>query len=414
MNSIGKIEDYSCHGRYNDDGKPTHTSEEQKRVENLVDKLYRKRVELRNKQLLNLFRNEHICYLQDSLFMGLNERMAVLDSSRPWLVYWIAHSLALLGKQKFLRDNDYKIVDFLKRCRSLDGGYGGGPQQEGHLAATYAATNALITIGGAIAYESFDREAIRKFLLSMQQSDGSFTMHASGEVDIRGAYCALSVAKILNMPIYSDCSSSSGQQEKGDGLFAKTADWILSCQTYEGGFGAAPGHEAHGGYTFCGVATLVFLNQLHRCNIDALIRWTANKQLQFEGGFSGRTNKLVDGCYSFWNGAVIPIIQTWLNKSESKQFHQWLINQEALQKYILICCQDNRGGLWDKPGSSRDFYHTCYTLSGLSLAQNSFETNIIVGDASNSVEPMHPLFNVTLDCLAEAKEYFLNMDQTKV
>lgn len=29
MNSIGKIEDYSCHGRYNDDGKPTHTSEEQ-------------------------------------------------------------------------------------------------------------------------------------------------------------------------------------------------------------------------------------------------------------------------------------------------------------------------------------------------------------------------------------------------
>lgn len=88
-------------------------------------------------------------------------------------------------KFSYVGDNDYKIVDFLKRCRSLDGGYGGGPQQEGHLAATYAATNALITIGGAIAYESFDREAIRKFLLSMQQSDGSFTMHASGEVDIR-------------------------------------------------------------------------------------------------------------------------------------------------------------------------------------------------------------------------------------
>ena len=29
----------------------------------------------------------------------------------------------------------------------------------------------------------------------------------------------------------------------------------------------------------------------------------------FEGGFQGRTNKLVDGCYSFWVGALIPLIQ---------------------------------------------------------------------------------------------------------
>ena len=29
-----------------------------------------------------------------------------------------------------------------------------------------------------------------------------------------------------------------------------------------------------------------------------------------EGGFMGRTNKLVDGCYSFWQGAVFPILQT--------------------------------------------------------------------------------------------------------
>ena len=27
-----------------------------------------------------------------------------------------------------------------------------------------------------------------------------------------------------------------------------------------------------------------------------------------EGGFMGRTNKLVDGCYSFWQGAVFPIL----------------------------------------------------------------------------------------------------------
>ncbi len=27
-----------------------------------------------------------------------------------------------------------------------------------------------------------------------------------------------------------------------------------------------------------------------------------------EGGFAGRTNKLVDGCYTFWQGALVPLI----------------------------------------------------------------------------------------------------------
>lgn len=28
-----------------------------------------------------------------------------------------------------------------------------------------------------------------------------------------------------------------------------------------------------------------------------------------EGGFMGRTNKLVDGCYSFWQGGLFPLLQ---------------------------------------------------------------------------------------------------------
>lgn len=28
-----------------------------------------------------------------------------------------------------------------------------------------------------------------------------------------------------------------------------------------------------------------------------------------EGGFMGRTNKLVDGCYSFWQGGIFPLLQ---------------------------------------------------------------------------------------------------------
>ena len=42
-------------------------------------------------------------------------------------------------------------------------------------------------------------------------------------------------------------------------------------------------------------------------------RWTANKQMKFEGGFQGRTNKLVDGCYSFWQGGAFPLLHMILS-----------------------------------------------------------------------------------------------------
>lgn len=63
-----------------------------------------------------------------------------------------------------------------------------------------------------------------------------------------------------------------------------------------------------------------------------------------------------------------------------------LFNQSALQEYILICCQHNNGGLFDKPGKPRDVYHTCYTLSGLSAAQHSvnFKTHV-VGPTENKL-----------------------------
>lgn len=80
-------------------------------------------------------------------------------------------------------------------------------------------------------------------------------------------------------------------------------------------------------------------------------RWIINKQTSLEGGFQGRTNKLVDSCYSFWQGATFLIIQDMLEK-EGKIYnpYYWLFNQETLQEYILICCQHLQGGFADKPG----------------------------------------------------------------
>lgn len=64
---------------------------------------------------------------------------------------------------------------------------------------------------------------------------------------------------------------------------------------------------------------------------------------------------------------------------------KWLFNQQALQEYILCCCQDKYGGLIDKPERKRDYYHTCYGLSGLSVAQFSFTNEIIVGPLENKL-----------------------------
>lgn len=85
-------------------------------------------------------------------------------------------------------------------------------------------------------------------------------MHVDGEVDVRGAYCAISCAKLVNI---------SEELEKE--LFKDTAKWVASCQTYEGGFGGAPDLEAHGGYAFCGIASLVMLGGTHLFNCEMFL-----------------------------------------------------------------------------------------------------------------------------------------------
>lgn len=77
--------------------------------------------------------------------------------------------------------------------------------------------------------------------------------------------------------------------------------------------------------------------------------------MKYEGGFQGRTNKLVDGCYSFWQGGLVQVIQMLIEKNCSEEGYtinidDLLFHREALQEYILICCQKANGGLVDKPG----------------------------------------------------------------
>ena len=383
-----------------------------------------------------LMRERHVAYLMKGLG-GLGGSYVALDASRPWLCYWVLHGMDLLDALPEEKIDD--CVATLARCRSPTGGYGGGPQQLAHCAPTYAASLAIAVLGTRRAYESVDRKGLYAFLLSMKDPSGGFRMHDDGEVDVRGTYTALAVAALFNVLT----------PELAEGAAA----YALRCQTYEGGFGGEPGVEAHGGYVFCALAALVILNATDAVDLDALERWLARRQTRVEGGFQGRTNKLVDGCYSFWQGGTLALVahvrKGHTRSDEAPPGLVWrpggrapppappppaddldldldldldgsrgptLGDERALQRYILLCAQVYpEGGLRDKPGKNRDYYHTCYCLSGLAASQRLYgddASTVVYGDPGNLLHETHPVFNVRVDKVARAAAFFAGLPHT--
>ncbi|XP_042177352.1 protein farnesyltransferase subunit beta [Oncorhynchus tshawytscha] len=387
-----------CHTaeKYTDDGVETVTSVEQRKVERSIQEVVSVYKQIHSLPQPTLLRDQHYQYLKKGL-RHLSDAYECLDASRPWLCYWILHSLELL-EEPVPTAIASDVCKFLAQCQSPTGGFAGGPCQAAHLAPTYAAVNALCIIGTQEAYNIIDREKLLSFLFSVKQPDGSFVMHIGGEVDVRSTYCAASVASLTNIMTPT--------------LFQDTPTWIVSCQNWEGGLGGVPGLEAHGGYTFCGMAALVILGKEHMLDLKSLLRWVASRQMRYEGGFQGRCNKLVDGCYSFWQAGLLPLLHRALFKGgdSTLSLQKWMFEQQALQEYILLCCQNPAGGLLDKPGKSRDFYHTCYCLSGLSVAQHfgnmDLHHELIVGREENRLAPSHPVYNICPEKVAQAIQHF--------
>ena len=57
--------------------------------------------------------------------------------------------------------------------------------------------------------------------------------------------------------------------------------------------------------------------------MDSLVRWLAEMQGSYVdlGGFRGRTNKLVDGCYSWWVGGCFPLVEGLLELEKTGHAH---------------------------------------------------------------------------------------------
>lgn len=160
---------------------------------------------------------------------------------------------------------------------------------------------ALVTLGGEAALGTVNRQGMQHFLQAMAvpaAEGGGFRVCQGGEVDVRGCYTAMAIAHML------------GLDKANLAVRANMGDYLRTCQTYEGGIGGEPGSEAHGGYTYCGLAAACLAGCTHMLDMPALHSWAVSMQGEMEGGFKGRTNKLVDGCYSFWQGSLSALIQT--------------------------------------------------------------------------------------------------------
>ena len=72
-----------------------------------------------------------------------------------------------------------------------------------------------------------------------------------------------------------------------------------------------------------------------------------HRQMSVEGGFQGRTNKLVDGCYSYWMGALFVIMQAYLLDSDlmADQSCQSLMNPGKGAKDQVLMLMLSQAGL---------------------------------------------------------------------
>ncbi|XP_074280664.1 geranylgeranyl transferase type-1 subunit beta isoform X1 [Silene latifolia] len=221
-----------------------------------------------------------------------------------------------------------------------------------HLASTYCALCILKMLGDD--FSLVNSESITRTMRNLQQPDGSFIpIHTGAESDLRFLYCAAAISCMLN-----DWSGVDKDKAK---------EYILNCQSYDGGFGLSPGLESHGGATFCAIASLRLMgfiddNLLNKSvsssiiNVPMLLDWVIQRQA-LDGGFQGRANKPSDTCYAFWIGGVLKILG-------GSQF----VHREALRDSLLTC-QSQYGGFSKFRGQLPELYHSYYGFSAFSLLE---------------------------------------------
>jgi len=278
---------------------------------------------------------------------------ALTEHLRMSGVYWSVTALSLLLPPEQVdermgltspKDGRPAIVDWVFDCFDTEsGGFAGNVGHDAHLLYTLSAIQ-ILAVADRLQDERLQKEAIVKFVVDLQQKDGSFAGDRWGEIDTRFTYCALSTLSIL------DCLDTVN--------VLQAAEYIMQCRNLDGGFGSVIGAESHAGQVFCCIGALSIAQCLHMLGedgTDLLGWWLAERQVD-SGGLNGRPEKQADVCYSWWILSALSIMGkiSW-------------INGDKLASFVLKCQDDEDGGIADRPDDMADVFHTFFGVAGLSL-----------------------------------------------
>lgn len=276
--------------------------------------------------------------------LDMMNALSAIDAEKKEIIEWI-YSLQVLPKTG---DDNFDHCGF-RGCSTLGNVFDSEKAREqpipydgGHVAMTYTALATLLILGDDLS--RVNKKTVLAGLKHQQLPDGSFRpVSEPSENDMRFVYCASCICYILD--------DWSGMDTE------KAAHYIKRSVTYEGAIGQGPYLEAHGGSTFCGVASLVLMQKLDSMfsakELKKLRHWCVSRQLS---GFQGRPNKPVDTCYSFWVGATLELLGAYR-----------FVNSECNKAFLMDTQQPITGGFSKWPSHSPDALHAYFGVCGLSL-----------------------------------------------
>ncbi|KAK3303090.1 terpenoid cyclases/protein prenyltransferase alpha-alpha toroid [Chaetomium strumarium] len=265
------------------------------------------------------------------------------------------------------------------------------------------------------AFSGVDRVQTLRWLRRLQRQDGSFGevlkllpghgWFIGGGYDMRYCYIAAAIRWVLRGDVRE---GEPGWVEDFD--TERLAEYILSSQTYDGGFAGSSQEEPHAGYAYCAISALSLLDRPvegstapHRSevlysgirNMPGLIHWLSSRQFVYlepeppssdaeygereedeEVNFllpkrlsdlslsenlryvacNGRCNKVADTCYTWWVAAALAN----LGKGD-------LLDWQPLRRFLLEKMAHRIGGFGKHPGGPPDVYHSCFGLTALAV-----------------------------------------------
>lgn len=377
----------------------------------------------------------HIKYWRRNLKTLLPHFYTSNDSNRMLLALFTVSALDILGDlDAALSDEERQgYINWVYGCQLPEGGFRPWPGSDfgelrndrnkrwdpAHVPGTFFALLTLVVLGDDLG--RVKRREILAWLVKMQRPEGSFgeTLGEDGFIhggnDSRFGYMATAIRWILR----------GNLEGPYDGIPDIDVDSFVNCvreaECYDGGISEAPYHEAHGGFTCCAIAALLFVDRLPLqpgqerdgrlrgvTNVPLTLHWLASRQtttLDEDDGLDTYndetdTSETCHDAHTFVKLGAHPSSQADTNLKGRPHIHyelQWVglngrcnkvadtcyaywtcaplqilghlgtINRDPIRKWLLDKTQHIVGGFGKVTGDPPDMYHSFLGLMVLAM-----------------------------------------------